>query len=276
MSVAAYPAWPLRFEYANQSYVFSTAAMEWSDRQELRYRVEDVPFGHYGLSSVGLGAAPRGVAEVSIRYVEVGQNALVVEQRLRELRAFMARAGLGKLWIRDAQNAQFWCWARPRAMPEVTYGVDHTRLVPVTLTFYRLSDWYGATQQSVSVQSTISPRLFVVGPVGGTIATREVEIEITANGVNGFVNPFVLNGDTDHQFQVTATATAAGQKILVAPTDNMSWRARFFNGTSWTQVPLTIGQYQTEVMRLLVGSQMFSVQNVTNGTITVRWYDAYA
>lgn len=193
MSIAAYPAWPIRLEMedGSEGVDLPSNAMEWQSSQSIRVAFEDIPLADYAADLLGTGRAPRGTAEESIRFIKVAENALELEQWLRAFRGFIARMRRGRLWIRDATDTRFWAIVRPKAMPEMTYGVEQLRIMPITLQLIRLTDWYAASPSSARFLILSSPQTFVVHSQGGketnrllvTLRTEPLQSAISYSGI---------------------------------------------------------------------------------------------
>jgi hypothetical protein len=275
MSIAAYPGWPTRLESLAGDIViaFPTYAMEWEPGGELRSAFAEVPLDDYSFDLLGTRPSPRGASDESIRFVILGQNAQDAWQQYRDMRGKLARIGRGRLWVRDAAGAQYWCYVRPLGLATTTLGVENLRHFPVTLSFKRLSDWFAATASSVTFPGDGIHTLVV----NGNIAVLDFTIEIVATAANGYASPTVTNTVTGERFTVARTAANNQYRLRVLAA---SWRAQESSdgGSSWADVTasLTVPQLQSVVLRLVPGSNVLQVSGCPSATVHFNWYDAYA
>ena len=179
MPVAYYPAWPIRLETEDGALGIDlpTHGMEWESQQEIRTAFETIPLGDYAADLLGTRRGPRSLAEESIRFIAVADSADHLEAWLMAFRGFVARMRRGKLWVRDATGVRRWCLVRPSALPEMTYGVEQTRIMPVVVRLERFTDWYAERPRRATLYATRSPSTFQVGS-SGTVATRRVVVLI--------------------------------------------------------------------------------------------------
>jgi hypothetical protein len=265
----------VRFESADGLLVLELPMWkaEQEERQAARLAVERSPLMHYGSDLQGSATVVVDVADISHRALLVDHDG--ADAALDQIRALLRRIGRGKLWMQLSDNTERWCWARAGELGSYEISHDRPLQTGLSITFQRLSDWYAVSQQTVSQTVTTSPASFTLVSVG-TVPTRQLEIEISALGTGGFTNPQIRNVSAAMGFSVTASSSAPNQKVLVTVKDVLSRRARFWNGTSWQDVPVTLGPTQSELFVIMPGSQLLQVEGVTNGIVTIRWYDAYA
>lgn len=263
-----------RFESADGLLILTLPMRrgEQSEGQSARVALERPPLMAYAADLQGSATVVPDVAEVRLRAVLLDPEA---DADLDQLRALLRRIGRGKLWMRLGDASERWCWARADELG--SYEVSYERPVEtgISLTFLRLSDWYAATQSEVSQAVTASPTSLNLTS-NGRVPTRQLEVEITANAVNGFANPTVKNVSAAMSFTVSASSTAAGQKVRVTTSGNLTRGAQFWDGSAWSDVPVTPGGNQAELMVIEPGTQVIEVTGVTDGTVTVRWHDAFA
>lgn len=281
MSVAAYPSWPIRFEYGATVYVFPTHAMEWETEQNLRVATADAPLGSYGIDLAGGGPVGRAIATERISYIVLEDNAVALEQHLNELRAMIARAPLGKLWKRDATNQQFWAYARPAKMPSVTYGVQQMRHMPVTLEFVRLSDWYSASAHQFTWIVTANGATTNIQQLG-TIPSTMLEIIISPYGTSSpyATQPVLENAATGERVRWAITLNNSNHRLHI---DASRFRVRKSTdgGATWTSAwqEIELGPVQATLFTLRPGSNTFIVTH-NGGSISLMiefiWHDAYA
>ena len=265
----------VRFESADSVYVLELplTRAEQEEGQSARLALLRPPLMNYAADLQGSATVVADVADIRHRAVLIDPDG--ADADLDEIRALLRRIGRGKLWMRLSDGTERWCWARAGELAR--YQVTHDKPIEtgLSITFQRLSDWYGAEQRALTQAVTSSPASFTLVS-DGTVLTRQLEIEIVSLNAGGFTNPQIRNVSAAMGFGVTASGSASDQKILVTVNDVLSRRARFWNGTSWQDVPITLGATQSELFVLMPGSQLVQVEGVTNGIVTVRWYDAYA
>lgn len=265
----------VRFESADGLLVLELPMWraEQEERQAARLAVGRPPLMHYGSDLQGSATVVVDVAEISYRALLVDHDGADVA--LDQIRSLLRRIGRGKLWMQLSDNTERWCWARAGELASYEISYAKPLQTGLSITFQRLSDWYGAEQQSLTQTVTSSPASFTLVS-DGTVPTRQLEIEIVSLSAEGFANPQIRNVSASMGFGVTASSTAPNQKILVTVSDILSRRARFWNGTTWQDVPVTLGPTQSELVVIMPGSQLIQVDGVTNGIVSIRWYDAYA
>ena len=84
---------------------FPSAQYEWESRQGLRTALAPVIGADYARDLLGLASAPREPAEEIVRGLLLAERAEALDARLDELRAELARIGLGKLWTVGDEDA---------------------------------------------------------------------------------------------------------------------------------------------------------------------------
>jgi hypothetical protein len=178
VSIAAYPAWPIRLERVDGTGIdIPSNALEWETRQELRVAFSQVPLVDYAVDHLGSRRAPRGVAEEVIRFIAVHPDAQRLEDWLKQLRGFVVSLSVGKLWVRDATGTLYWALVRPIALPEMTYGIEQMRIMPVSLRLQRFSDWYTDREQRLTHIVRASPdNILVISQ--GTVETRKLVLTL--------------------------------------------------------------------------------------------------
>jgi hypothetical protein len=265
----------VRFESADGMHVLELplTRAEQEEGQSARLALLRPPLTNYAADLQGSATVVADVADIRHRAVLIEPDG--ADADLDRIRALLRRIGRGRLWMRLSDDTERWCWARAGELGH--YQVVHDKPIEtgLSITFQRLSDWYGAAQRALTQTVTSSPASFTLVS-DGTVATRQLEIEITALSAGGFTNPQIRNVSAAMGFGVTASSSAPNQKILVTVNDVLSRRARFWDGASWQEVPITLGPTQSELFVLVPGSQLLQVEGVTDGIVSIRWYDAYA
>jgi hypothetical protein len=178
VSIAAYPAWPVRLERSDGTGIdIPSNALEWETRQELRVAFSQIPLVDYAVDHLGTRRAPRGLAEEVIRFIAVHPDAQGLEDWLKQLRGFVVSLSVGKLWVRDATGTLYWALVRPTALPEMTYGIEQMRIMPVSLRLQRVSDWYAARERKLTRVVRSSPDNTIVTSQG-TVETRKLVLAL--------------------------------------------------------------------------------------------------
>lgn len=264
----------VRFESADGSLVIDLPRLrgEQSEGQAARNVLARPPLLPYAADLHGSSMVVADAADVRLRAILLDPTA---DADLDQLRARLRRIGRGKLWMRLGDNTERWCWARPEDLASIEIGYEQPLVTGLSLSFTRLSDWYAQAQSEVTQNVTASPTTFQIVS-NGAVLSRQLEVEITANAASGFANPKLENLAAGREFTVSASSTAAGQKVRVTLSSNLTRRAQFFDGTSWSDVSVTAGPKQAELMVIVPGAQDIRVSGVTNGTVALRWYDAFA
>jgi len=265
----------VRFESADGMHVLQLplTRAEQEEGQSARLALLRPPLMNYAADLHGGATVVADVADIRHRAVLIDPDG--ADADLDQIRALLRRIGRGRLWMRLSDGTERWCWARAGELGQYQVSHDKPMQTGLTITFQRLSDWYAADQSALTQTVTSSPASLMLAS-NGTVPTRQLEIEITSLSAGGFANPQILNVSAAMWFGVTASSTAPNQKILVTVNDILSRRAQFWNGTSWQEVPVTLGPTQSELFVLMPGSQLLQVEGVTDGIVTIRWYDAYA
>jgi hypothetical protein len=275
MSIAAYPGWPVRLENLAGDIViaFPTYAMEWETGGELRTSFADVPLADYSFDLLGTRPSPRGSAEESIRFVILGQDAQDTWQQYMDMRGKIARIGRGRLWVRNAAGAQYWCYVRPLSLATTTFGVENLRHIPVALTFRRLSDWKAQSASSVTLPGNGIHTVHV----SGNLPVTDLAIEIAATAANGYASPTIENSITGERVIVNRVGSTDRHRLRIL---TATWRALESSdeGVTWSDVTpaLVVGLLQATVLRLAPTANILFVSGCPSATITISWYDTYA
>jgi len=259
------------------TYTFPRYEHEWASSQDLRVAWERVAGGSYAYDMQGLLSAPKDPAEETVQFVIAGDSGTAVDQQLNTLRSILYRAGRGRLWSQDSAGARYWAWARANNLADFELRKQNFRYVPVSVSFVRLSDWYGAVEQVVSATVTTTPAEVIVNNPGPGVV-QNATITLKANGANGYVSPRVDNNTTGEWFQIARTA-ANGNHQLRVDTGRYTVDASTDNGASWTSAydSFTQGGLSVGFMRLEAGANTLTITNTNtpNLTFEIRFYPVY-
>ena len=243
---------------------------EQSEGQAVRKALAKAALLSYAADLQSPGLVVPDTAEVRLRATLYEPT---LDSTLDQIRALLRKIGRGKLWMRLSDGTERWCWARADDLGSWEVSAEHPVSAGFTVSFTRLSDWYAAAPQQVVL--AVSGTALVQVTVAGVLPTRNITIEMEATAAGGFANPVVENVALGLSFSVAATAAAAGDRIRVAPSHVVSWRAQYYDGTSWTDVPAIPGPAQAVLLELEPGRNVLRISSCPAATVTIRWFEAY-
>lgn len=243
--------------------------------QFLRSALFPVPGRNYPIRALAYGAGLKAESRETISFVLMDPNRkpTTVDAKWDTMKSTLYSIGVGKLWSYDEQENMRWAWAYIEQMPTApTYASINRYHLDVTVTFIRISDWYGATAMTPSsVAIAASPTTFTLSNVGNAPVYNPV---FTVFGVYSQVS--IYNSTTGHYMIQQRTGASANDGIRFSP-GVPSVERTTDAGVTWT------GDYanflrvtgQVRMMEIAPGDNAFSVAGITNGTLSIDAYPAY-
>lgn len=261
------------------SYTFPLEAYEWSSQADLRNQPATSVGLDYAYDLLRSSIAPVNLGKESIRFFIVQTTDALVDTQLDSLKSLAYRIGKGKLWTLGADGTRRWCWARLKAMPSFSVGVQNRKFQPAVLEFQRYSPWF-AENITTSTSATISasPTTYVVNNPGN-IPVKIPVITLTPLGAAGYVDPTIENTTNGYSFQSLRDSVSTSSRLRF-DCDRMAVEYSEDAAASWAPdwTNFNIGVNQAEMMILEPGDNniKYTGGGTPNLTIVFSFYAQYA
>lgn len=194
------------------SYTFPLSRYEYQPQQSLRLPTARTVGQDYAYDLLASTLAPREVGREVVRFAVVENVATDMDDELDDMAALLFRAGRGKLYTLGADATRRWAWARLVEMPSMTITPYNTRLLPVSLSFLRLSDWFDSSATTdTEVVTADEQQWTVTNP--GDLPARLMTIQIIANAAGGITNPVITNLTNGYVLASTRDSAAEDDEI---------------------------------------------------------------
>jgi hypothetical protein len=246
----------------SEEILFPRGDHEWDSTQSLRLANSNVIGTSYAFDLLGHSLAPKDVGIERIRYTILG-NPTDVDAELDNERATMYEFGTGRLWSRDKLDTKRWAWARLSEMPSISIGPKDNNIVPVSVSFVRLSDWYSETPEIFAEDIIASPHEIQIDNTGNAMITNiQLEIRSNAGAPSGFHNPKITNAVTGEWFQINRISTTDQDILKIAMQE---YKVEFSSNGGTT--------FQSDYANLEMGTTQVGLMRFIRGTNVIRYED---
>jgi hypothetical protein len=198
-----------------QSYTFPLALYEYQSQQGLRIAQAPAVGADYEYDFHRYFPAPKEVGVETIRFLNIGNTAALLETQIDDIRNKLYSFGRGKLWALASDGTRRWAWGRLRDMPTIQVGVGRFRYTPHVLTFLRTSDWQeqNATtgSQAINAAGTVSFNIVA----GGNAPIYDAVFRLRSNSATGWIDPTIYNNTNAYRMQTTRDATGSNDELKI-------------------------------------------------------------
>jgi len=280
------PRNPTTFESTDGLTVvtFGLAEQQWKEQHPLVTPSAAVIGANYPHDYLGLSPAYKGPADEQLNYVVLESTPTQVDSDLDTLEANIFNIGLGRLYTTGADGTRRWAWARPVAMPAVTWNSGDIFMKTVFVDFRRQSDWYATSTSSYTTTVTAgqSPKSVTWNNPG--TAKMKLTITAVALGSSGYSAGFTINNTTvwtSPLGQMTTSRVSVSTNSRVE-FDSTRQRVRYSTdaGVTWADdyASVTLPDVQPDfVIELAPGDNtiVFTVGGTPNVTFNATGTAAY-
>lgn len=190
------------FDGTTIDYTFPTGNYELEETQPLRSPKAAAIGLDYAIRLLGDERALKDAASIRIRALFTGDDT-AQDAEMDRLKTELYLGARGKLWTSDNR----WAIAELVEMPSITVSWEAPPVLPISLGFVRLSDWFSDTPISVSETITTNGQAVLVNNPGNLTAHRVV-IRLLAGNL-GFDNPRIVNNNTGEEFESLRASTGS-------------------------------------------------------------------
>ncbi len=149
-----------------------------------------------------------------VRFKLINDTAINLDLAFDTLVATLKRGGKGKLWSLGADGTRRWCYARCVGRPSYRLAVRQDSFTYVSVSFRKLSDWFGETQITGTVTLTSTPISFTITNTGLIRVKTGILFTYRASAnPNGFTTPRLENLTLNQRVDTTRTSTSATDRL---------------------------------------------------------------
>lgn len=271
--------WPYKFASAvnGREAVFPTRDYRVKTNAPLRTARDNVAGVSFSHSYRGLRRSIRNDRPVQIMcaiYPDVEDPAATVAvwRQFQELSSRILDIGEGKLWRKNPDGSEQWCWAEATDGPTYEPPSYAGQPLVMTMKFLATSAWIGTVAVTGTVDVTSSPFDFTINNPGYAWAEGASSLVFTfqALAALGFTNPSLTNNDLALTFATSRDSSSTSSVIRV---DTEREAVEFNNGAGYSDdyVNALPPTDQAAIMALQSGVNSFTVTCAGTPNYRIGW-----